>query len=526
MPVTLFFRTLNLRAKLSLLAGICLSALCAPVALGVPAGQAKKAPTSAKARQAPTLEDALAAAVRSAQQSSAALAVSIINVETRAPVYRYRDDAQMMIASNNKLITSAAALDRLGPDFDYETPVYVRGKIAAGVLEGDLAVVGAGDPNISGRFYEGDSFAVFKTWAAAAKELGIREISGNLFLVTGLFDDVLTHPDWPREQSGRWYQAPVAALSFNDNCLLVKVFPGAGNKAAVQFEPPLSMFRLSGQVGVTASPRQQNVMIGRRLEGDAETQRTYSVGGQIYRQAGKIDEWITVADPVSYFGAGLRQAFAEQGIRIVGPTSKVASLAGAGLESAAATGLAEAGGWRKIAAHKSPLQRTLEVLNKRSQNFYAESLLKLLGARFGGAGTWPAGVGVAKEFLGRVGIGEGTYSMADGSGLSRNDRFTASQLTRLLSHMFHHASASQFARTLPFSGETGLRWSRRLAQPPYKGNVLAKTGTLSNVSTLSGYAKAKSGKVYAFSILCNGTRSNARAISAQDAIVRALIDRG
>ena len=473
-------------------------------AAGRPAAAAK-APVS--------LDAALAAALKTAQGSSASVAVAIVDVETRKPIFRFRDDAQMVIASNNKLITSATALDRLGPDFQYETPFYLRGEVAAGVLEGDLAVVGAGDPNISGRFYDGDSFAVFKTWAAAAKARGITKVSGGLVLVTGLIDDVLIHPDWPRGQLDRWYQAPVAALSFNDNCVLVKVFPSQGASAAVRFEPPLSIFQLSGRVGMTANARAQNVMIGRRLDGDAESLRTYLVGGQIYRQAGKVDEWITVADPVSYFGAGLRQAFAEAGITIAGPTSKM-------------TALPSGGGWEKVAAHHSDLQRTLEVLNKRSQNFYAESLLKLLGARFGGAGSWPAGVSVAKEFLSRVGIADGTYTMVDGSGLSRGDRFTAAQLTQLLCHMFRHSASSLFTRSLPYSGEEDLRWERRLAQPPYRGNVLAKTGTLSDVSTLSGYAKAKSGKVYAFSILCNGTRSNARAMSAQDGIVRALIDRG
>lgn len=481
-----------------------------------PAGKTPKAaarPAVSVPKPPPTLAAALAAALKTAQSSSASVAVSITRVDDRQSVFGFRDDAQMVIASNNKLITSAAALDRLGPDFEFETPFFIRGEIKNGVLEGDLGVVGAGDPNISGRFYDGDSFAVFKTWAAAARARGIERVSGGLVLATGYFDDMLIHPDWPRGQMDRWYQAPVAALSFNDNCVLVKVSPSAGASAAVRFEPALPLFQLSGRVGITGNARQQSVMIGRRLEGDPATQRTYVVGGQIYRNASKVDEWITVADPVAYFAAGLRQAFAQVGIAIDGITTTVKELP-------------PAGGWEKVAAHHSPLQKTLEVLNKRSQNFYAESLLKLLGARFGGSGSWTAGVKVAKEFLARVGIAEGTYSMVDGSGLSRNDRFTAAQLTRLLCHMFHHGAASQFTRSLPFSGEPDLRWERRLAVAPYKGNVLAKTGTLSDVSTLSGYAKGKSGTVYAFSILCNGTRSNARAMSAQDGIVRALIDRG
>ena len=494
---------------------LLLAAWVFPQALAEPtAKSSKNSPRAAVPRKAaPTLEAALDTAVRGAQGTSAAVAVSITQVDTRQVVYRFRDDAQMVIASNTKLITSAAALDKLGPDFVHETPFYLRGEIREGVLEGDLAVVGAGDPNISGRFYDGDSLAVFRSWAIATKARGITRVRGGLILATGFFDDVLIHPEWPRGQLDRWYQAPVASLSFNDNCVLVKVLPGQGKNAAVRFEPPLPIFNLAGKVGITASARQQNVMIGRRLDGDAEALRTYVVGGQIYRQAGKVDEWITVADPVGYFGAGVRQAFSEAGVTIEGPTSRVKDL-DASL------------GWQKVAVLQNGLQRTLDVLNKRSQNFYAESLLKLLGARFGGGGTWPAGISVVKEFLGRVGIADGTYSMVDGSGLSRSDRFTAAQLTRLLSHMWTHKTSSQFTRSLPYSGEVDLRWERRLAQAPYKGNVLAKTGTLSNVSTLSGYAKAKSGKVYAFSILCNGTRSNGRAMGAQDAILRALIDRG
>lgn len=498
--------------------GASLAILALP-AFGAPAGpaakNAKSTATQAPRKAAPpvSLDGALNAALRTVQGSSAAVAVSIVEVETRAKVFGFRDDAQMVIASNNKLITAAAALDRLGPDYEIETPFYMRGEIKDGVLEGDLAVVGAGDPNISGRFYEGDSFAVFKAWAAAARQAGIQRVSGNLILATGYFDDVLIHPEWPRAQLDRWYQAPVSSLSYNDNCVLVKVQPRAGKSASVLFEPPLPIFQLSGQVAMTANSRHQRVMIGRRLDGDAATQRTYLVGGQIYSKGGKVDEWITVQDPVGYFASGLRQAFALVGIAIDGQNSPVPALPADP-------------GWKKLAVHKSGLQRTLEVLNKRSQNFYAESIIKLLGAKFGGAGTWPAGVAVAKDFLAKVGIAEGTYTMVDGSGLSRSDRFTAAQLTQLLSHMFHHTSASQFARSLPYSGEPELRWERRLAQPPYKGNVLAKTGTLSNVSTLSGYAKGRSGKVYAFSILCNGTKGNARAIGAQDAVLRALIDRG
>jgi len=141
-------------------------------------------------------------------------------------------------------------------------------------------------------------------------------------------------------------------------------------------------------------------------------------------------------------------------------------------------------------------------------------------------GSWPGGVRAVGDFLDKVGIPRGAYTIADGSGLSRNDRFAPSQITRLLTYMFQHPHGRDYMRSLAYSGEDGLHWERRLAAPPYRGNVFAKTGTLNGVSSLSGYAKAKSGKVYAFSIVCNGTPGAWKAQRTQDSIVRALIDHG
>jgi len=116
--------------------------------------------------------------------------------------------------------------------------------------------------------------------------------------------------------------------------------------------------------------------------------------------------------------------------------------------------------------------------------------------------------------------------MADGSGLSRGNRFTPRQLTTLLRTMVHHRWGSEFIRSLPYSGEEELSWRDRLAEPPYRGNVFAKTGTLLGVSTLSGYAKGLSGRLYAFSILCNRVPSAWEARRLQDKIVAAIIDGG
>jgi len=486
----------------------------------------------------PGFKQAVNQQVAAARRIAPELGVHVVELESGDTVYSFHPDTVRIAASNTKLFTSAAALDRLGPGFFFETEVLIRGELHNGTLAGDLAIVGGGDPSISGRQYNGDSFGVFRRWAAALRERGVERIAGELVLVHGLFDRETVHPDWPRDQLTRWYEAPVSALSFNDNCVLVRVRPTgrSGRAARVEVVPPLPMFEVDSNARTTSRRRRQWLRIDRRT---GERSHVLTVAGLIASRTESVDKWVAVSDPVRYFGAALRAALAEEGIELEGPLRPAASLAevgqlpDAGLRAAANPfpGMdvrrpAKGSGWRRVLTHRTDLLTVLEVINKRSQNFYAESLLKLLGARLCGAGNWPAGVRVVEEFVEEIGLGTRGWSLADGSGMSRRNRLAPRQLTGLLRHMFFHRWGGEFMRTLPYSGEPDLRWDKRLAEAPYRGNVLAKTGSLSGVSALSGYAKARSGKIYAFSILCNRSRSNAQAMTAQDRIVKAVIDHG
>lgn len=455
------------------------------------------------------LEGVLAPQVRAALKTSKTVGVDVVDLSTGASVYSHEASLPRIIASNTKLLTTAAALDALGPGYQFETPLWLRGEVAAGTLEGDLAVVGGADPNLSGRQHDGDPLAVFLPWAEALAARGIRRVSGRLILADGLFDRQRIHHDWPRDQLTRWYEAPVGALSFSDNCVLVRVRPSsrANVKSIVEVVPDLPLFTVRNEARTTDSRRQHRVGVSRILESNV-----LRVTGRVWRKAGPVEAWVTVRDPAEYFGAALRAALLQAGIVIAGGTEVTEHL--------------PAGAWQRAGELRSDLLSTIGVTNKRSQNFFAESLFRLLGARRSGQGTWAAGAEAVREFLQRVGIVPGTYDLADGSGMSRNNRLAPAQLTRLLSFMFQHPAGREFLMSLAHSGEEGLSWEKRLATPPYRDNVFAKTGTLSGVSTLSGYAKARSGKTYAFSILCNGTRGSWVAQRAQDAIVRALIDHG
>lgn len=470
--------------------------------------------------QSTPLKGAVNAQVAAAKRIAPETGVVIVELASGEAVYSYNPDTARIPASNTKLFTTAAALDLLGPGAFFETEVLARGAVAAdGTLEGDLAVVGGGDPNISGRPYYGDSYAVFREWAAALRARGVARIGGDLLLVDGYFDREHVHPDWPADQLDHWYEAPVGALSFNDNCVLVKVSPGDadGDPARVETVPPLGIFSVASTALTISSGRGSSsgtwTRIGRRFGDQANV---LTVDGRLRRHTESVDKWVTVDDPASYFGAALVDALAEEGIPVAGRVRIEPSIH-----------LFRQGGappWEHVAVHRSDLLSTLEVVNKRSQNFYAESVLKWLGARLCGEGSWAAGLRVVDDFLRRLGL-EG-YTMADGSGMSRGNRFSPRQVTHLLERMFHHRYGVEFLATLPVSGEFDLRWERRLARPPYLGNVMAKTGTLAGVSALSGYAKGRSGKLYVFSILMNGARTTWQAQDAQDKIVMALIDAG
>lgn len=455
----------------------------------------------------PVFKASINEAVAQAKRDMPRLGVSIVDLASGQSLYDYRGGEMRILASNTKLFTSGAALDILGPGYQFETPFLMRGEVVEGTLHGDIAVVGSGDPNISGRFHDGDPLAIFRGWAKELRKLGVERVEGRLLLVDGLFSGPLVHPEWPKNQLTEWYEAPVSALSFSDNCLLVKVWGSSrpGRSAVVEVLPQLDVFPLKNQARTTSNRKAHRVSIDRRSDG-------IYTRGSVWGRANPVDSWVTVENPTEYFGLGVRQAFKVEGVEIIGESKALDRI--------------PSGAWHQVALHRSDLLSTLEVINKRSQNFYAESVLKTLGARSCGEGSWTQGTRTVKEFATNLGIDPAKLKLSDGSGMSRTNESSAAEVTRFLVAMAHHRWGREYLQTLPHSGESGLRWHKRLAEDPYNGNVLAKTGSLNGVSTLSGYVKASSGRHYAFSILGNRVPANWKASKAQDRLLRAIVDNG
>jgi D-alanyl-D-alanine carboxypeptidase/D-alanyl-D-alanine-endopeptidase (penicillin-binding protein 4) len=457
-----------------------------------------------------TLQSALEQAGVRPPARSAGVSIAIRELETGQPVYERNPDAPETIASVTKLISSAAALHYLGPDYKFRTTLWRRGDIRDGNLQGSLLVVGGGDPNISGRFHEDDSFAVFDRWAQGLRQAGVVRVSGDLILNASSFDGIYRHPDWPVDRDTRWYQAPISALSYNDNCVIVSVGRGSipGAPANVTIDPDTDVVQALSRARTIGKGARIRVAVSRPAGSDKVT-----VDGTVPARFFRWAVPLAINDPPKFFGAALKSRLRAAGIELTGSV----------IEQAAKPD----NSWIIVATTESELVPTLAVANKRSQSFYAEQIFKTVAYEKVGRGTWESAVGLAKDFLGTMGLDPDRFDIRDGSGLSPNDRVAAGDLVRFLRAMNGQPQGAVWRSTLAVSGDQDGSLRHRLLDAASRGQVEGKTGTLNGVSTLAGYAKALSGKTYAFAILLNGPGvTEPRAHAFQDRLVRTLVQRG
>lgn len=457
-----------------------------------------------------SLEEALGRAAERPPAPPRGISISIADVETGQGVFEQNPQTPEVLASVTKLFSTAAALHFLGPAYRFKTTFWRRGEVRDGLLIGPLLVVGGGDPNISGRFYNDNFNAVFDKWAEGLQKAGVMRVMGDLILNASFFDSVGRHPDWPVGQEAKWYQAPISALSYNDNVVLVSIRPGArpGRPADVEIDPP------TGIISAVSSAR----TVGRRGRVRVAVQR--SLGSSAVKVSGTVPSrkvwWstpITIDDPPTFFGAALRTRLQNAGIAISGEVIEKP--------------VKPDPSWGLVAQTESDLIPTLAVTNKRSQGFYAEQVFKTLAAEKRGKGTWQNALELQKEFLAAIGLDPARFDLHDGSGLSPENRVAAGDLVNFLRAMSRHPNGTLWKSTLAVSGDTESTLRRRLADPLTRGKILAKTGSINGVSTLAGYATACSGKTYAFAILLNGPRLWDRPGHAyQDRLLTALIKYG
>jgi len=492
------------------LAGIALTAvfLAAVPAAAAPPKKLRHVPAVSAAPQ--TLSGALESAARGAPAGSHGVSVVIADLSNGSIVYQKNPEQPETIASVSKMFSSAAALHYLGPDYKFRTTLWRRGEIHDGTLMGSLLVVGGGDPNISGRFHDDDSFAIFDSWVAGLAKLGIVRVSGDLVLNASAFDGIYRHADWPPDRDSRWYQAPISALSYNDNVVIVSVGRGAipGAPANVSINPDTDVVQALTRARTLGKAGKIRVAVSRPTGSDLVT-----VSGTVPSRFFRWSVPLAIDDPPKFFGAALKSRLRTGGIELAGNVVEQPTKAD--------------GQWALVASTESELLPTLAISNKRSQSFYAEQIFKTLAYEKTGRGTWESAVQLERQFLAGMGLEPSRYELHDGSGLSAYNRVSAAALVDFLKAMNVHPHGGEWRSTLAVSGEAEGSLRHRLLDDLSRGEIQAKTGTLNGVSTLAGYAKAASGKTYAFAVLLNGPGvSESRGHAYQDRVVRTLVKRG
>jgi D-alanyl-D-alanine carboxypeptidase/D-alanyl-D-alanine-endopeptidase (penicillin-binding protein 4) len=411
----------------------------------------------------------------------------------------YRRNAQRLQvpASSQKLLTTAVAADRLGWDYRYATTVHATGPIDGGVLNGDLVVSSNGDPTINPRHL--DRFAAFDDWARQLADRGLRRISGAIIGNDNAFAEPGWGLGWSWDDIPLGYGAQVGALQYNESQVEMKVEPAApGRPAIVVLSPASSGLALDPDVTTGPTGSETRILVDRALGSSIVTVR-----GQI-ASSEKATQAVAVANPTQQYVNALRVALELRGIVIDGPTVDIDELA---------TPPSLANATLLIDDRSAPLMEIIAVTLKFSRNIYAETLLRSL-APAESPRTTEAGLQVLRETLLSWGIPNEGYLARDGSGLSRYDWITADTIVKLLMHVAKDRKlADRFRQTLAVPGEPGTL-ENRMVDTPLQTRVRAKTGSMSQVRSLSGYLTTAEGEPLVFSIIVNGFRVPGRDIDA------------
>jgi D-alanyl-D-alanine carboxypeptidase/D-alanyl-D-alanine-endopeptidase (penicillin-binding protein 4) len=463
------------------------------------------APTPQPTPAAPQTLEELRARIRDIiaqpEFASSRVAIKVASLDTGRVLFEQDSRKWMQPASNMKLYTVAAALDRLTADYRFVTSVYAPARPdAAGTVRGDLVVYGRGDPTFAVRFNpEGNTDYAFAIDALAADVFaaGVRRVEGDLVGDESYFTGSPIPSGWEWDDLQWYYGAEVSALTVNDNSVDLSVKPGAsvGSPARIALGPSTPLVTIIDRTNTSERGSTRDLSVTRLLG-----QNTIEIRGRLPLDDRGYTASLAVSRPAMLFASLLRAALERRGVVFTGQTRTV-DARGRAEKPLPVSSLVE------IATRKSPPLSVIAAQTlKPSQNLYAELLLRTLGKVSGPPdpklSTGEAGEQAVAKFLTQAGIDPSGLVMNDGSGLSRSDLVTADTTVQLLVYMNRHRFGSEFRLALPVAGVDGtLR--NRMKGTPAQGNVRAKTGTLGTATSLSGYVFSAAGERLVFSLMIN-----------------------
>ena len=406
-------------------------------------------------------------------------------------------------ASTEKLLTTAVAMDKMGANYRWKTSVLANNQIGAdGTLNGDLVLYGRGAPD-----FDEKSIA---TLTAQLRQRGLRRVAGNIIGDASFFHADNLGDGWVWNEAQWYYGAEPSALSYSDNTVLVEIAAnGNGDEVTVKTTPPADFVRIGNTAKSSGKGTDSTVGIHRDLDSN-----DIEVWGDVPRRH-PFGARITMHAPQLWAADALRKSLQATGVQINGQ-ARGDDWRTTTIEAAKLTEIA--------AVQSETLTEIVRRTNKRSVNLNAELMLRALGANARNTienkqtimlGDDLLGALTIKNWLAEKGVATGETEIHDGSGLSRLDFISPETMGRLLIHATKMRDFTAFKDSLPIAGTDGTL-SGRL--PKFKNRIFAKTGTVTYVNALAGYAQISNDETLAFVIFCNNEVSKENSVGTIDKV--------
>ncbi|MGE3465738.1 MAG: D-alanyl-D-alanine carboxypeptidase/D-alanyl-D-alanine-endopeptidase [Pyrinomonadaceae bacterium] len=447
------------------------------------------------------------------------IGIKIVSLNSGKVVFENDSEKYFMPASNMKNFTVATGFEKLGPDFRFVTSVFANSlPDPSGTVHGDLRVLGRGDISISTAFF-GTSPSDPETYCEGIDRLvdkiavaGVRRIDGSIVGDESYFKGFAIPLTWEWDDLQWYYGAEISALPINDNAVDLSVRPGAvGTPCAVTISPANSLFKVANTCVTSSSSSQRTLSVTKRIDrNELEIAGTIPAGDPGFANS------ITVTRPADLFVAILKERLQKRGITVTGGTRL--------LPPTSTTDHSQI----EIARLESPPYREIAAKTmKPSQNMYTEIILWTLGEQVGRVNgatgeSSRLGINVVRSFLTSIGVPSDGIIQYDGSGLSRHDLITPAAVVTLYTYMAKESKNAQAWRdSLTIGGVDGtLR--NRFKGTAAEGNMRGKTGTIDQVSALSGYVTTAAGEQLVVSFVVNGVAQTTQRTGLIDDIVVSL----
>jgi D-alanyl-D-alanine carboxypeptidase/D-alanyl-D-alanine-endopeptidase (penicillin-binding protein 4) len=431
--------------------------------------------------------------------------VSIRSATSGEILFEHNGDVRLRPASNLKLLTAAAALASLGEDYTFQTEVLTDGVIKKGELYGNLYLRGQGDPTL----LKSD----LDEMAKKLSERGIKKIRGDIVADDTWYDNVRYSIDLPWSDEATYYGGQVSALTispdqdFDSGTVIIEVKPGEiGKQPVASVEPETDHVKIINKAKTVDKDKKRDLRITRE-----HGKNIIVIEGSIPKNSARVREWLSVWEPTEFAVDLFKQAIERNNITL--------------------TGIVKSGSTPELAKSLTndssiPLSELLITFLKQSNNGHGETLVKEMGKNFKNEGSWDKGLEVVKEQIKKLGMDPSKLVIRDGSGISHVNLVPANEFSKLLYEVQDESWYTSFHNALPIGGSgdriIGGTLFNRMNTLPKEAEVRAKTGTITTVSSLSGYVTTKTGKQLVFSILLNNLLDESKGKILEDKLVTIL----